>query len=189
MVALYRLVELDSGSVKIDGVDISALDLETLRRSISIIPQEAVSVIRSSASPDHLRSHLADSGPLWVPQEQASTFLAYIIISCLVPGTVRSNLDPFGEHDDAILWDALKRAHLISNEKEKSPASALHANRFALDATIDDDGSNLSVGEVCICFLYSRVLCYHAPQRSLISLARALVRKSKILVLDEATGK
>ena len=48
MVALYRLVEACQGSIDIDDVDISKLDLQTLRQSIAIIPQEAVSLARIS---------------------------------------------------------------------------------------------------------------------------------------------
>lgn len=48
MVALYRLVELSSGTITIDGVDISKLGLTELRRSISIIPQDPVSITIAS---------------------------------------------------------------------------------------------------------------------------------------------
>jgi ABC-type multidrug transport system fused ATPase/permease subunit len=41
MVALFRLVELISGSIKIDGVDISKLGLNDVRNAISIIPQDS----------------------------------------------------------------------------------------------------------------------------------------------------
>jgi ABC-type Na+ transport system ATPase subunit NatA len=53
-----------------------------------------------------------------------------------------------------------------------TPAEGQSAPRFTLDSIIDDEGSNLSIG-----------------QRSLVSLARALVNETKILILDEATGK
>ena len=43
MTALYRIVELTSGSIVIDGVDISSVGLTDLRKSLSIIPQDAVS--------------------------------------------------------------------------------------------------------------------------------------------------
>ena len=43
MTALYRLVELSSGSIQIDGVDISKVGLEQLRKGLAIIPQDAVS--------------------------------------------------------------------------------------------------------------------------------------------------
>ena len=43
MTALYRLVELSSGSIRIDGVDISKVGLEQLRKGLAIIPQDAVS--------------------------------------------------------------------------------------------------------------------------------------------------
>ena len=88
---------------------------------------------------------------------------------------MRSNLDPFDQFDDAKLWDALKRSYLVDNTirdatEEEEPGAAV-SGRFTLDTVIEDEGSNLSVG-----------------QRSLVSLARALVKDSKVLILDEATG-
>lgn len=90
-------------------------------------------------------------------------------------GTLRSNLDPFNQFDDATLWDALKRSHLVDPTKQdategREPEAAV-SGRFTLDTVIEDEGSNLSVG-----------------QRSLVSLARAMVKDAKVLILDEATG-
>jgi ABC-type multidrug transport system fused ATPase/permease subunit len=128
-VALFRLAELTSGTISIDGVDISTLGLRTLRSHISIIPQDPV----------------------------------------LFSGTLRSNLDPFDQHEDSELYDAMQRACLLDSSADELATET--RKRFTLDMTIDDEGSNLSIGE-----------------RSLVSLARALVKDAKIVVLDEATA-
>ena len=47
MTALYRLVELSSGSIRIDGVDISKVGLKQLRKGLAIIPQDTVSLASS----------------------------------------------------------------------------------------------------------------------------------------------
>ena len=155
--ALLRLVEIEDGegNVIIDDIDVSTLGLQTLRSRISIIPQDPV----------------------------------------LFTGTVRFNLDPFNQHKDEEIIEALKLAHCwdaiekalesqkkssesSDNEKEnnnKTKTKAKAREKIAqtppstpLNVLIEENGNNFSLG-----------------QRQLLCLARAIVRRSQILLLDE----
>lgn len=156
---------VSGGKIEIDGVDISKIGLDVLRKRLSVIPQGA-------------------------PFDSCTALLSLTSTpkdALLYTGTIRHNLDPTGEKGDAELNSALCRAGLVAgpdaSEDVKSRLAKFklvrvhHSSLAPLfdpekqDANVMDEGGNFSAGE-----------------RQLVALCRALVKGSKIIVLDEATS-
>ncbi|OAV90001.1 hypothetical protein PTTG_07447 [Puccinia triticina 1-1 BBBD Race 1] len=145
--SFFRFIEAEAGRIIIDGLDISKLDLASLRSRMTIIPQESV----------------------------------------LFSATIRWNLDPFSEHDDTQIWDALRRVGMAASSSElplngsnaanapPDASSSAHDVQFitSLNMEVKEGGKNFSTG-----------------QRQLLAIARAILKleNSALLILDESTA-
>ncbi|EHA25622.1 hypothetical protein ASPNIDRAFT_50413 [Aspergillus niger ATCC 1015] len=120
VLCLGGLLPIQSGTVQIDGVDLSNVCSEDILRRLSVVPQDP----------------------------------------CFLPGTIRLNIDPDEALSEAALEGVLKATHL----------SAIVQNMGGLDAELEPG-------------------LWSAGQGQLMALARAMARRSRILILDEAMGR
>jgi len=124
--ALFGMTELESGTITIDGVDTSRVSLQKLRDGLS-------STFIGFPWLWGFSHH-----PIVIPQDPL-----------LFSGTIRSNLDPFGVHDDVTLYGALRAACLVDPaDAEEETIVSSDTCEITLDTTIEEEGLNLSLGQV-----------------------------------------
>jgi ABC-type multidrug transport system fused ATPase/permease subunit len=110
----------------------------------------------------------------------------------LFSGTIRSNLDAFDEHEDSALRDALLRVHLVTAEEIESINNSSSSSGTATPVPPTPNGTTKNLNKNPFLHLSSPIteggLNLSQGQRQLLCLARAIVSRPKIMVLDEATS-
>ncbi|KAK5653885.1 hypothetical protein OQA88_7810 [Cercophora sp. LCS_1] len=166
VLSLLRFTHIVSGQILYDGVDIAMIPRKRLRQALTIIPQEAI----------------------------------------LFNGTLESNLDPSGTVAPAVLENALESCHGIASFQYRGSDSQLELQNTTPDnevteateqtpllsqATTPNNGTMTppKSGDLSLSMqVTAKGENFSHGQRQVLSLCRALIRKSKLMLLDEATA-
>ncbi|GBB84403.1 hypothetical protein RclHR1_00110036 [Rhizophagus clarus] len=182
-----------NGNIKVENLLVKySQELEPVLHHISfeIFGQEKVGIVgrtgsgKSTISLSLLRFIEPSDGRIFIDGIDTSTVGVEDLRSrltiipqdpILFSGTIRSNLDVFSQYEEHELYDSLRRVHLLPSSEDEQNSTILiddNVNVFKdLDTPINEGGKNLSQG-----------------QRQLLCLARALLKRSKIIIMDEATS-
>jgi ABC-type multidrug transport system fused ATPase/permease subunit len=163
---LLRLVNPEAGTVHISGLDVAHIGLHDLRRAIAVIPQDPTLFLGS------LRFNLDPSTDDAAPDpDYDARMLAALRAVRLIPGVD-------GDEDDSPAATALPSGESSDTEgRPPSPgapkvlADSGPLRNLTLDTRVESEGKNFSTGH-----------------RQLIALARAIIRDTRIVLIDEATS-
>lgn len=181
LLALLRFTDPSAGKIILDGIDITSIGVDDLRRVITYIPQASLFTCMALTA-------LADET---------------LQDAVLFNGTVRENLDPFNQHSDQELIAALERvqlgataktpgaSHIPSRDASTAQLSALADETDATsadDATIATPSGNGKAKVALDTEVSAGGLSLSQGQRQLLAMARAMLRRSNLVIADEATA-